>query len=378
MQLKYLQTLIDGQDQINRVAALAWSPNNQKLAVATADRHVLIFDENGERRDKFSTKPSTPGNGKNSYLAIAQSDCIVFVYKFGDSWNDKKVICNKFVQPTAVTTLIWLSSGPIIAGLDNGKVRALHCKTNKSQTLYNGESLTISLSSNSKGNGFLSGHDDGTVIRFYVSDEGAEASGKLLQHHVPPIALAWPQGGVAVGGCDKKIYFYDNQGRQVKVFDYSRSDIERDLNIASSSPNGQAVAFGGFDRVRIYSWSPRLSAWSESVMKEIENIYTVSALTWRKDGSRLALGSVSGAVVLFESVLRRTIWQDKFELIFVAPSQLLVKSLQEPSEQMIIQSKLGLEIDDVRIMGKDNYLLARTEDSLILCDLTRNLISEVP
>lgn len=262
--------------------------------------------------------------------------------------------------------------------MDNGKVRALHCKTNKSQTLYNGESLTISLSSNSKGNGFLSGHDDGTVIRFYVSDESAEASGKLLQHHVPPIALAWPQGGVAVGGCDKKIYFYDNQGRQVKVFDYSRSDIERDLNIASSSPNGQAVAFGGFDRVRIYSWSPRLSAWSESVMKEIENIYTVSALTWRKDGSRLALGSVSGAVVLFESVLRRTIWQDKFELIFVAPSQLLVKSLQEPSEQMIIQSKLGLEIDDVRIMGKDNYLLARTEDSLILCDLTRNLISEVP
>lgn len=129
MQLKYLQTLIDGYDQLNRVAALAWSPNHRKLAVATADRHILIFDENGERRDKFSTKPATPGNGKSSYvirgmdfnadstkLAVAQSDCIVFVYKFGDSWNDKKVICNKFTQPTAVTTLIWLSSGPIIAG----------------------------------------------------------------------------------------------------------------------------------------------------------------------------------------------------------------------------------------------------------------------
>lgn len=79
----------------------------------------------------------------------------------------------------------------------------------------------------------------------------------------------------------------------------------------------------------------------------------------------------------FESVLRRTIWQNKFELVYVAPSQVLVKSLQATSEQMTIESRLGLEIDDVHIMGKDNYLIARTEDSLILCDLTRNLSSEV-
>lgn len=93
----------------------------------------------------------------------------------------------------------------------------------------------------------------------------------------------------------------------------------------------------------------------------------------------MAVASVTGAVVVFESVLKRTIWQDKFELIFVAPSQLLVRSLlQEPSEQMTIESNLGLEIDDVRIMGKDNYLVARTEESLILCDMTRNLVSEVP
>lgn len=87
---------------------------------------------------------------------------------------------------------------------------------------------------------------------------------------------------------------------------------------------------------------------------------------------------MSGAVITFESVLRRTIWQDKFELIFIAPSQILVKSMQNTSLQMVIESQLGLEIDDVRIMGKDNYLLGRTEESLLLCDLTRNLTSEVP
>lgn len=89
------------------------------------------------------------------------------------------------------------------------------------------------------------------------------------------------------------------------------------------------------------------------------------------------MSSLVGAVIVFETVLKRTVWQDKFELIFVAPSQLLVRSLKAPHEQMTIESKLGLEIDDVRIMGKDNYLVARTEESLILSDLTRNLTSEV-
>jgi intraflagellar transport protein 172 len=37
---------------------MAWSPNSQKLAVVTADRVIQLFDETGERKDKFSTKPA--------------------------------------------------------------------------------------------------------------------------------------------------------------------------------------------------------------------------------------------------------------------------------------------------------------------------------
>ena len=46
------------QEGAARVVALAWSPNHTKLAVCTVDRVVLLFDENGEKRDKFSTKPA--------------------------------------------------------------------------------------------------------------------------------------------------------------------------------------------------------------------------------------------------------------------------------------------------------------------------------
>lgn len=75
-------------------------------------------------------------------------------------------ICNKFPQPGAVTCMIWLSAGPIICGLVDGKVRALQLKTNKSHSLYSAESLVVSLASNPKGTGFLSGHADGNIIRF--------------------------------------------------------------------------------------------------------------------------------------------------------------------------------------------------------------------
>lgn len=37
--------------------AMAWSHNNVKLAVCNADQVILLFDENGDKKDKFSTKP---------------------------------------------------------------------------------------------------------------------------------------------------------------------------------------------------------------------------------------------------------------------------------------------------------------------------------
>lgn len=56
---------------------------------------------------------------------------------------------------------------------------------------------------------------------------------------------------------------------------------------------------------------------------------------------------------MFESALRRTILHDKFELTFVAPSQVLVKELHGSNdENVLVESHLGLEIYDVRVMGK--------------------------
>ena len=68
MQLKYLKNILPYQDGAAKIAALSWSPNNLKLAVCTSERVILLFDETGEKRDKFSTKPADAKYGKKSYL----------------------------------------------------------------------------------------------------------------------------------------------------------------------------------------------------------------------------------------------------------------------------------------------------------------------
>lgn len=83
-----------------------------------------------------------------------------------------QVICNKFLQTSAVTCMTWPShaTGPIV-GLADGKVRATQIKSNKASTLYSTDSYSVALVSNVEGTGFLSGHADGSIVRWYVADD---------------------------------------------------------------------------------------------------------------------------------------------------------------------------------------------------------------
>lgn len=72
--------------------------------------------------------------------------------------------------------------------------------------------------------------------------------GKLLTHPCPPYALAWGANSIMVGGCDKKVVAYGREGHILQNFDYSRDQSEREFTVAVTSPSGQSVVFGSFDR----------------------------------------------------------------------------------------------------------------------------------
>lgn len=58
MHLKFIESLTQPSPGISKVTAVCWAPNGKRLAVCTTDRVVILFDENGVRKDKFSTKPA--------------------------------------------------------------------------------------------------------------------------------------------------------------------------------------------------------------------------------------------------------------------------------------------------------------------------------
>ncbi|XP_076441140.1 intraflagellar transport protein 172 homolog [Babylonia areolata] len=391
MQLKHLSTLLPPQEGAAKICALAFSANNQKLAVCTSDRVVLLFDEQGEKRDKFSLKPADSKYGKKSYtvkglafsadstkVAVGQTDNIIYVYKIGEDWSEKKVICNKFVQQSAVTCLIWPHEQPIIYGLADGKVRSANTKTNKSSTVYNTDSYVVSLAHNPSGKGILSGHADGSIIRYFFDDEGSgDSQGKICTHPSPPYALAFSQNAIVAAGCDKRIIAYGRDGRSFQHFDYSREDDEHEFTVAVCSPSGQSVVVGSFDKLRVLNWSPRRQMWDEPKLKEIPHIYTVTALAWKRDGARVVCGTLCGGVELFDCSLKKTIVRNKFEITHVGLSQAIVRNMSS-NQKVVLKSHYGYEIDEVRIMGKDRYLVAHTSDTLILGDLASCKLTEVP
>ncbi|XP_014675210.1 PREDICTED: intraflagellar transport protein 172 homolog [Priapulus caudatus] len=390
MQLKHIKTLLEPQEGAFKICALAWAPNNQKLAACTADRVVLLYDEHGEKKDKFSLKPADSKYGKKSYtvkglafssdstkLAVGQTDNIVFVYKLGTDWSEKKVICNKFVQQSAVTCLIWPLDQPIVFGLADGKVRIANVKTNKSSTLYGTDSYVVSLATNLSNKGILSGHADGTIVRYFFDDEGSgESQGKITVHPSPPYALAWTANSIIAAGCDKRVLAYGKEGRMYQQFDFSRDVNEHEFTVAATSPSGQSVVIGSYDRLRVFNWSPRKGAWDESKAKEIQNLYTITQLAWKRDGSRLVAGTICGGVELFDCSLRRSIYKNKFEITYVGLSQVIVKNLSTGT-RVILKSHYGYEIDEVKILGKDRYLVGHTNETLLLGDLQQNKLSEV-
>uniref|UniRef100_A0A2K5S7U6 Intraflagellar transport protein 172 homolog n=1 Tax=Cebus imitator TaxID=2715852 RepID=A0A2K5S7U6_CEBIM len=390
MQLKHLRTLLSPQDGAAKVTCMAWSQNNAKFAVCTVDRVVLLYDEHGERRDKFSTKPADMKYGRKSYMvkgmafspdstkiAIGQTDNIIYVYKIGEDWGDKKVICNKFIQTSAVTCLQWPAEYIIVFGLAEGKVRLANTKTNKSSTIYGTESYVVSLTTNCSGKGILSGHADGTIVRYFFDDEGSgESQGKLVNHPCPPYALAWATNSIMAAGCDRRIIAYGKEGHVLQTFDYSRDPQEREFTTAVASPGGQSVVLGSYDRLRVFNWSPQRSIWEEAKPKEIANLYTITALAWKRDGSRLCVGTLCGGVEQFDCCLRRSIYKNKFELTYVGPSQVIVKNLSSGT-RVVLKSHYGYEVEEVKILGKERYLVAHTSDTLLLGDLNTNRLSEI-
>ena len=311
-------------------------------------------------------------------IAVAQSDNIVFIYKIGTEWGDKKSICNKFQQQSPVTAVIWPSKHPheIVFGLGEGKVKIGNTKTHRPATLYSTDSLVVSLAVSPDGTSILSGHADGSIYRFHFGDGGGSPNySKFATHAGIPYALSWGQHIMAAGS-DKKVVFYDKTGEYYQTFDYQYNETEKEFLSSTVNPSGMTVVVGSFNHMRIFSYNPRLQKWEEDGEKQIDNVLSISALCWKPDGSRLAMGSARGSVDLYDACIRRYRYAGKFEFTYVSLSQVVVKRLATGT-RIVLKSHFDYEITKINVF-QDKYLVAHTPETLLLGDLAECRLSEVP
>jgi len=124
---------------------------------------------------------------------------------------------------------------------NENQVRLAALRGNKASTLYGTDSYCVALTASPSGSGFLSGHADGSVVRWYVAEDPAARGqqGKVLVHPVPPYALGWTAEHIACAGSDKKIVLYTADGAMFQQFDYFNDPAEKEFTVMCCSPSGQ-------------------------------------------------------------------------------------------------------------------------------------------
>jgi intraflagellar transport protein 172 len=150
------------------------------------------------------------GNTQSQQVVITWHGPLPLTCRLGAAWDEKKSICNKFLQGSPVTSLAWPQDhhNEVVFGVAEGKVKLGMLKTNKTYTLYShpDNSYVVSLAPSLDGSALLSGHLDGSVYKCTLpKQEGGQGPGssKLLQHHCVPHAIAWGQSILVAGNSCK-------------------------------------------------------------------------------------------------------------------------------------------------------------------------------
>lgn len=251
--------------------------------------------------------------------------------------------------------MTWPKDHPnqLIFGLADGKIRLGILKSNKSNVLYSGDSYCVSLASARDGSSIISGHLDGSVFSYSMSNQSYK---KIFTHHSVPYALGFGQNIVAAGN-DKKVTFYDAYGNILQRFDYTHEDKVKDFSVAAFNPSGDTVAIGNFNRFYVYNLNTKRGQWEENTCKHIENYYTVTAIGWKNDGSKLVTGNLCGSVDVYDASVKK-FKKGKYLLNYVSPSQVLIQ-VEGSAKESVLKSYNGLQITKVNFYN-DRYAVGNT------------------
>ncbi|OHT12234.1 selective LIM binding factor [Tritrichomonas foetus] len=369
-----------------RIVRAVWSPDGERLAVATADRFVTLVkpatnetsrlpikarDENAQRMFTITGLAWAPDSCR---FAVAQSDCAVAVYDVGpsNSPDSRKKITLRFSHKSPVLCVSWpvTSSTDFVYGMGDGQVMCGLTKLKKSEELYRHGCAPVSITSAPRMNGCAIGHLDGSV--FVVN---LETRNRIIamQTAVPPIALSWGSQIVAAGA-DLQINFSDQNGSSTSHVDFSNQPTLRAFTAASFDPSGSTAILAAKNTLLTFNYSARIQTWQQQAMLEFDGLYSISDVAWSPDGSKIAVSSVTGGLYIITASIGSFRYKNLFEVVHVTGSQIRVVSLKDKGE-------LSMK-SDYRVLNTnfqhDRYVIVRTTQSFVVGDTVSGKTSELP
>ena len=198
--LKHSKNVQQAGDTLKKTMSLSFNPALTKLAIANFDRTISLYDGDYNKKEKMPTRGANKANKNymiralafspdSTILSMAQSDNIIYSYKIGVNFKEKKSICSKIILDSPASCLQWPSDQlfQFFFGDNSGRVQLAKIKNHKAEVLYDTGSYCLSISLDPTNKYLISGHLDKSI---FIYDVTTRRKRLLLTALTVPKALA--------------------------------------------------------------------------------------------------------------------------------------------------------------------------------------------
>ena len=369
-----------------RVVFVKWSPDSERLAIGTADHIVQFYTVASNEFMKIPLKGREEDARRNftvtgfdwapdsSRFAVGQSDQTIAVYDIGpaSAVDYRKKVAMRVATKGAPLCVAWpqSSQNEFVYGLADGAVFLALSKLKKVEELYRHNSAPISMAASLRQNSVIVGHLDGNVFMVNLDNKNRVVA---LQSGVPPLALAWGSQVLAAGS-DLQINFGNAQGGDESHVDFSNQTDLRSFTAATFDPSGTTAMVAARNALFTFNYSQRTQNWVQAAKIEFDGMYQIPDISWSADGSRIAVASVTGAVVIVSASMGSFRYKKLFEVINVTGSQLKIIDLKRKTELNLRSEYRILQTN----FQQDRYAIVRTTQSFLVGDTKSGKTSEMP
>ena len=276
---------------------VAWSPDGKKIATASGDGTIKLWNSNGKYlKDIISNKEnefySVSFSPDGEYIAFAEDNTV----KILNLQGEKPKTLGKQEDKDLVWSVAWSPDGNIIATANNGKIVRFWNKQGKLlEKPKDYKPLVKDKTWNPKGNIIASASKDNSVK---LTNKQGKQPQTLRGHDGSIKSVKFSPGGtkIATASEDNTVRIWSLSEKELKKL---KGDNQAEFWSVAWSPDGKTIASGrADDTVKI--WTKKDGEW-KFIPTQIKHNDAVSSVSFSPDGKTIASASKDNTIKLWNN-----------------------------------------------------------------------------